>query len=397
MNRDVHETLQYACRRHENVDGAERGLAQPDGRGERLFFQDIAIRREAAGFPGEALEPGGIPVQSRDACVCSMKRQGDGAPDAACGPGYQGDFAIKVDLHVTLGKRDGYGRDGGEAMDGGNKLVKEPAKLQPGELRPAIVVTGASSGIGRALAIQAGTDRHVLLVARSVEPMRLIAADILAKGGSASVLQLDITDPLAAQTIAARLGDGSHYCDILVNNAGYGLIGKAGELDAAEQLGIIDLNIRALAALSLAFLPGMLERGRGGILNVASVAAFAPGPGMAMYYASKAFVRSFSLALWQEAKGSGVTVTALCPGPVSTGFFSRATGGVKKKPSLFKLLPGTTAEQVADAGWKAFRAGRRLVIPGWTNWLTVRVVQILPDPLTLWLIARLQAARKRMT
>jgi len=88
MNRDVHKTLQYARRCHENVDGAERGFAQPDGGGERLFLQDIAIRREAAGFPGEALEPGGIPVQSRDACVCSMKRQGDGAPVAACGPGH---------------------------------------------------------------------------------------------------------------------------------------------------------------------------------------------------------------------------------------------------------------------------------------------------------------------
>ncbi len=279
-------------------------------------------------------------------------------------------------------------------MDGGNGLVKESAAQQPAELQPAVVVTGASSGIGQALAIQAGTDRHVLLVARSAEPMRLIAADIVAKGGSASVLPLDITDPSALQVITAELADGGHYCDILVNNAGYGLIGKASQLDAAEQLGIIDLNIRALAALSLAFLPGMLERGRGGILNVASIAAFAPGPGMAMYYASKAFVRSFSLALWQEARGSGVTVTALCPGPVSTSFFSRATGGAKK-PSLFKLLPGTTADEVADAGWKAFRAGNRQVIPGWTNWLTVRVVQVLPDGLTLWLIARLQAARKR--
>jgi short-subunit dehydrogenase len=279
-------------------------------------------------------------------------------------------------------------------MDGGNGLVKESAAQQPAELQPAVVVTGASSGIGRALAIQAGTGRHVLLVARSAEPMRLIAADIVAKGGSASFLPLDITDASAAETIAARLAEEGRYCDVLVNNAGYGLIGKAEKLDAGEQLGIVDLNVRALAKLSLAFLPGMLERGRGGILNVASVAAFAPGPGMAMYYASKAFVRSLSLALWQEAKGSGVTVTTLCPGPVSTGFFSRATGGAKK-PSLFKLLPGTTADQVAEAGWKAFRAGHRQVIPGWTNWLTVRIVQILPLSVRLWLIARLQAARQR--
>ncbi|MCA3564488.1 MAG: SDR family oxidoreductase [Methylocystis sp.] len=279
-------------------------------------------------------------------------------------------------------------------MDGGNGLVKESAAQQPAELQPAVVVTGASSGIGRALAIQAGTGRHVLLVARSAEPMRLIAADIVAKGGSASFLPFDITDASAAETIAARLAEEGRYCDVLVNNAGYGLIGKAEKLDAGEQLGIVDLNVRALAKLSLAFLPGMLERGRGGILNVASVAAFAPGPGMAMYYASKAFVRSLSLALWQETKGSGVTVTTLCPGPVSTGFFSRATGGAKK-PSLFKLLPGTTADQVAEAGWKAFRAGHRQVIPGWTNWLTVRIVQILPLSVRLWLIARLQAARQR--
>ncbi len=274
-------------------------------------------------------------------------------------------------------------------MDGGNGLVKQTAAL-----RPAVVVTGASSGIGRALALRAAVDGHVLLVARSVEPMRLTASDIIAKGGSASVLGLDVTSPDAAAAIARRLAEEGLYCDVLVNNAGYGLIGQAAALDAADQLGIVDLNTKALSALSLAFLPGMLERGRGGILNVASVAAFTPGPGMAMYYASKAFTLSFSQALWQEARGKGVAVTALCPGPVSTGFFSRATAGAKK-PSLFKLLPGTSAEYVADAGWRAFRAGRRKVIPGWTNRLTVTALSLLPDAVTLPVVARLQAARRK--
>jgi len=272
-------------------------------------------------------------------------------------------------------------------MDGSRDVVKQA-------LRPAIVVTGASSGIGRALALRAGGGAHVLLVARSLERMQAIATEISLQGGSASVLALDITTPGAADAIAEALRHSGCYCDVLVNNAGYGLIGAASQLDLKDQLGIIDLNIRALAQLSLALLPGMLERGRGGILNVASVAAFTPGPGMAMYYASKAFVRSFSAALWQETRGSGVTVTAFCPGPVSTGFFTRATGGAKT-PSLFRMMPSKTAEQVADAGWKAFRAGRQLHVPGWTNRLAVRFIQILPDAVVLPLVSRLQKARHR--
>jgi uncharacterized protein len=279
-------------------------------------------------------------------------------------------------------------------MEVGTGVVKQAGiSGQPAMPRAAAVVTGASSGIGRALAQCIGREMPVLLVARSAEPMRLLAADIAAAGGTAEVLVLDITVPDAAERIAVALAGSGLFCQVLVNNAGYGLVGEAAKLDGEDQTGIIDLNISALARLSLAVLPDMLGRGAGGILNVASVASFTPGPGMAMYYASKAFVRTWSEALWQECRGTGVTVSALCPGPVSTGFFGRATGGAKK-PSLFKLLPGTTADDVARAGWRAFRARKRVCIPGWTNKLTVLAVLALPNAVVLPLVARLQKARR---
>jgi uncharacterized protein len=260
---------------------------------------------------------------------------------------------------------------------------------------PAIVITGASSGIGRALALLAAKDAPVLLVARSGDPLQLLATEIERADGRADVLVLDITKADAAVQIANKLIQSNSYCDILINNAGYGLIGEADSLDAEDQLGMIDLNCRALTALTLAFLPEMKRRGRGGVMNVASMAGFAPGPGMAIYYASKAYVLSFSQALWQEMRPLGVVITALCPGPVQTAFFDRATGG-KAKPDIFKMLPSITAEQAALAGWRGFKAGKRVVFPTFFNRLSIWGMVLMPKALLLPMVAKLQKARAKV-
>ena len=149
-------------------------------------------------------------------------------------------------------------------------------------------------------------------------------------------------------------------CDVLVNSAGFALAGPAAALPRAEQMQLLDVNIRALAELTLRFLPGMVARGRGGILNVGSITAYTPGPNMAAYHASKAFVRSFSAALATEVEGTGVTVTCLSPGVVRTAFLDDLP---IKDDRVFKLMPRADAVSTARAGWLGFRAGRRLVIP----------------------------------
>ncbi len=270
-------------------------------------------------------------------------------------------------------------------MKSGADIVKEAA-------RPATIITGASAGIGRDLALLAAKEAEVVLVARSGAALEALAAEIGAGGGKAHVLVLDLAVPDAADMVMAFMAGKGLCCDILVNNAGYGLIGAASHLDAKDQLGIVDLNVSVLTALSLAVLPGMVRRGRGGILNVASVASFLPGPNMAVYYASKAYVRSFSEALWEEARRSGVTVSALCPGPVATGFFERATYG-GRKPALFENTRALSSASVAAIGWAGFKAGKRVVIPGWTNVLLAYTVPYLPSRLVLATVRRFQKGR----
>jgi len=193
------------------------------------------------------------------------------------------------------------------------------------ELRPVTVVTGASSGIGAALAHVFSAHGHeVVLVARREQALNAVAESIAAKGRPRpTVLRLDVARVDAARDIAEALARRSLEPEIIVNNAGFGLLGTADKLDRAAQLAMIDVNVRALTELSLAFIES-LERRKGGILNVASTAGFLPGPDMAVYYASKAYVVSFSEALHHELKPRGVRVTALCPGPVPTEFQPRA-------------------------------------------------------------------------
>ncbi|AUX76520.1 short-chain dehydrogenase/reductase SDR family protein [Sinorhizobium fredii] len=255
------------------------------------------------------------------------------------------------------------------------------------ELRPAVVVVGGSRGIGKAMAGAAASDgATVVLVARSPDDLTAAVADIKS-GGEVFTVSLDLSGKDAAHELESFLSANGLYCDVLVNSAGYGLRGSATVLPAGDQLGIVDLNIRALTDLTLRFLPGMMSRGRGGVINLGSVASFTPGPYMALYYASKGFVRSFSEALHQELRRTGVTVTCVAPGPVSTEFLERSGAN---RAALFKVLPKVDSQYVAACAWRGFRSGRRLVIPGISAKLAILTAALLPSGLLLPLISRLQ-------
>ena len=266
-----------------------------------------------------------------------------------------------------------------------------PPPAWPGAGRPAVIITGASSGIGRELArIAAREGAELVLLGRSTAALEALAAELGTPGRPAHAVPLDLFRPDAAAAVGEALAARGLLCDVLVNNAGAGLLGRFATLDPAAQLGIVDLNIRAATALALAALPGMLARGRGGILNVASVAGFLPGPGMAVYYASKAYLRSLSEALWAEAAGTGVRVSCLCPGPVETAFFGRAGSS---RAGRFSAMPKADAAQVAARGWSGFRRGQRIVFPDLSSWLTAIALPLLPHAVLLPLVRWFQQAR----
>ncbi|HEY8124090.1 MAG TPA: SDR family oxidoreductase [Methylocystis sp.] len=259
--------------------------------------------------------------------------------------------------------------------------------------RTVAVITGASDGIGAALARTFAANGHELaLVARRGELLEALADEIAANGSVRPLpIELDLTAEGAADTLSERLAEAGVAPQFLVNNAGFGLMGRAIELDAAEQLAIVNLNIAALTALTLRFLPAIVAA-KGGVLNVASVAAFMPGPGFAVYYASKAYVRSFSEALSQELKPLGVKVACLCPGPVQTGFQARAgmdlAGFMKAiKPAM---LP---ASEVARQGYEGLMAGKRVIVPGLVNRMFVWGAAATPRALLLPLLATAQQRR----
>src|SRR5215469_14782125 len=255
-------------------------------------------------------------------------------------------------------------------------------------MRPVTLIAGASAGIGAALAHEFAAHGHELvLIARREQALARLADAIAAKGAPRpTVMRADLARLDAAQTIAAALDERGLEPDVVVNNAGFGLVGTADTLDRAEQLAMIDVNVRALTELSLAFIDS-LERRRGGILNVASVAAFMPGPGMAVYYATKAYVLSFSEALHQELAPKGVRVTALCPGPVPTEFQARA--GIKAQ-KLGRLIV-RSAGRVAEDGYKGLRDGARVVVPGFPNQAAAVLSSVLPRALMM----RMSAAHNR--
>jgi uncharacterized protein len=242
-------------------------------------------------------------------------------------------------------------------------------------LRPVTLITGASAGIGAALAHTFAANGHeVVLVARREQLLTGLADAIAGSGATRPmVLRADVSRIDAARRIGEALAAAGVEPEIVVNNAGFGLVGAAAKLDRGEQLAMIDLNVRALTDLSLAW-ADVLERRKGGILNVASVAGFLPGPGMAVYYATKAYVLSFSEALHHELAPKGVRVTALCPGPVPTEFQARA--GVKTMK--FPRTLTRTAERVAEEGYRGLKEGQRVVVPGFANQVVTVLARFMP-------------------
>jgi uncharacterized protein len=238
------------------------------------------------------------------------------------------------------------------------------------------LITGASSGIGRELSfIFAANGTNLALVARSEDKLEDLAQQIRDRHHvQVHVFPKDLAAPGAAASLAADLEAAAVPIDILVNNAGFGALGPFAEIDAARQSQMIHLNVLALTELTRLLLPAMRKRGRGGILNVASTAAFQPGPFMAVYYATKAYVLSFTQALAEELRGEPVTATCLCPGPTSTGFASEADA---EHSPLFEKF-AMEAPEVARRGYEGFRAGKILVIVGLLNKLTAFSTRLAP-------------------
>jgi short-subunit dehydrogenase len=241
------------------------------------------------------------------------------------------------------------------------------------------LITGASTGIGYELSKCFAADHcNLIIVARQEQRLREVAEELTQKFGIAvKIIPADLVQPDAPQKIVDAVRKDLLQVDYLVNNAGYGLGGKFTETELSVELGMMQVNMLASVALTKLFLPGMVARKSGKIMNVASTAAFQPGPFMAVYYASKSFVLSFSEAIANELKGTGVTMTALCPGPTESEFQKRAhienTRLVKNK-----VMGMMSSEQVAKIGYQGLMHGKRVVIPGLLNKIGAHSTRLAP-------------------
>jgi short-subunit dehydrogenase len=241
--------------------------------------------------------------------------------------------------------------------------------------RPLALVTGASAGIGKEIARVLAADHDLILSARRADELNALAAELTAAGAACQVVPADLADPAAPQLLFDAVAAGGRPLDVLVNNAGFGDFGFFAAADLAKLLRMVQVNCTALTELTHRFLPGMVERKQGRVLNVGSVAGFQPGPLMAVYYATKGYVNSLSQALSNELAGTGVTVTCLCPGPTRTEF--AAAAGRKEKQS-FSVAQRLTARDVAEVGVAAMRRGTPVVVPGLGNKLLIAAERVLP-------------------
>jgi short-subunit dehydrogenase len=254
--------------------------------------------------------------------------------------------------------------------------------------RPLALVTGASTGIGAELARELARHGHdLVLTARSIGPMEALADELRESGATATIIPVDLSKPGAAATLATEVATRGLVVDVLVNNAGLGALGRFDRLDPVRMGEILQVNIVALTELTRLLLPGMVARRRGRVMMVASVAAFQPGPQMAVYFASKAYVLSLGEALAHELRGTGVSVTVLCPGATATNFF--AVAGADKSIMAGRLRRMMRAEGVARLGYRGLAAGRPVVVTGLLNrilallgrfaphWLSLRVAELL--------------------
>ncbi len=251
-----------------------------------------------------------------------------------------------------------------------------------------VLITGASSGIGLDMArIFAAQKSNLVLVARSTDKLNQLAEELRRKDGvQVDVIPQDLGAAGAVAALCTELQSRNLQIDVLVNNAGFGLRGTIAELDCARQVNMVQVNVTALTELTRQLLPAMLERGRGGILNVASTAAFQPGPWMTVYYATKAYVLSFSEGLYEEVRQRGVHVSCLCPGATATGFAAEAD----MENSLLFRMGTMTSETVARAGVDGLRANKPIVIPGLKNWLGAFLVRFTPRFVIRTMVKNLQ-------
>lgn len=256
-------------------------------------------------------------------------------------------------------------------------------------LQPVVVVTGGSDGIGLALAHRFATrGARLLLIARGSERL---AKGAMRLGSTAEVLALDVTAANATAAIDAKLAAMGGYCDVLVNAAGIGLAGPFEERRADEVRRLADLNVTALTVLTRHVLAGMRARGHGGVLNIASLGGYAPGPYQAAYYASKAYVLSLTEAIAHETAGHGVLIAVAAPGPVRTAFHQRMGG---ESGLYLRLMPVPSAEMVARKIERRFRLGQRVIIPGLMPTALMLAVRVLPHRLTMPIIAFLLKPRR---
>ncbi|HEY1259317.1 MAG TPA: SDR family oxidoreductase [Stellaceae bacterium] len=253
--------------------------------------------------------------------------------------------------------------------------------------RPLALVTGASSGIGIELARELARDGHdLVLTARREAPMQHLAAELEATGAGTIVIPADLSRPGAAAALVQTLDARGLAIDVLVNNAGLGAAGRFDRSDPGRIAEMLNVNIVALTELARLLLPGMVARRRGRVMLVASTAGFLPGPGMAVYFATKAYVLSLGEALTQELRGSGVTVSTLCPGATATEFF-RVAGAADRRRGMM------SAAEVARIGWRGLKSGRRVVVAGLANKAQALAARFGPHSVLLPVAAALMPRR----
>lgn len=248
------------------------------------------------------------------------------------------------------------------------------------------MITGASSGIGRELARAFARRGHdLILTARTTSRLEALREELRrAHGSDVTTLTADLAREDGPRALLQALSDGGHEVDLLVNNAGVANTGAFDEVPLEDVLSEVRLDVVAVTHLTRALLPAMRRRGRGGVMNVASTAAFQPGPGMAVYYASKAYVLHLSEALAEEVRGSGVHVAALCPGPTVSEFHARAD---MEEARLVRLVPMQDAAEVAEAGVRAFERGQHVFVPGTSNRVGTLLARLAPRPLVTRFVA----------
>lgn len=260
----------------------------------------------------------------------------------------------------------------------------------------AALVTGASSGIGTAIARElAGRGHQVVLVARSEDKLRAVADEITAAGGTAHVVPTDLADRSARAGLFDRVDALGLTVDVLVNNAGFSTTGPVAEADVQRELDQVEVDVASVVELTTRWIPGAKRRGRGALLNVASTVAFQPFPGQAGYGAAKAHVLSYTQALAAEMKGTGVTVTALCPGPVETGFVDAAGFTDEEAHGAMPRVMWVEAPKVARAGVDGLAKGRKVVIPGAPNRIGATFASLMPRTVLLPVLAKGHPAMNR--